>query len=112
MTGIRNFLFAIKYKWVLFQDRRMLRKLKRSQKFMRKYYNCPIRRERLKDQINRETWFGAQVDSGGHALAYIQPLTDYEVVSVLNAITGNLNMNPDAEPYTKSENWYTEKWSK
>lgn len=67
------------------------------------------RRKRLLDDINGETWVGAHIDTGGHLLAHLDPMVDYELVSVINAMTGETAFDCKG-CVTTDVNYYKKEW--
>jgi|LGVF01.2.fsa_nt_gb hypothetical protein len=74
-----------------------------------KLYSSEKQKAQLKIDINNDTWLGAHCDSGGHLLAELKPITDYEIISILNALKGNKSVTDDAVS-SKKETYYKEHW--
>ena len=72
-------------------------------------YKSDKDREALKVAINNDTYLGAHIDTGGHLLAELKPITEYEIISILNALKGVKNMN-DGVVSSEKETYYKEKW--
>ena len=76
-----------------------------------KVYNTPEKLEELRNAINAETWFGAQAETGGHALGGLKPLGDYEMISIKCVLTGNTTMFCGAVKTTILSYWEHEWFS-
>lgn len=70
-----------------------------------KVYDSPEGREELRNAINAETWFGSQIETGGHALSNCVPLGDYEIISLKCVLTGNKSMQNNVVSTRKLDYW-------
>lgn len=59
----------------------------------------------LMDEINAETWIGAQIETGGHALSVLKPIGEYEMISISCAITGRKTADDNAVRSQKLDFW-------
>lgn len=65
--------------------------------------------DRLVDEINSETWLGANIETGGHALSVLKPIGQYEAISIKCVITGQKTCN-DVTVKTKQVDYWTKEW--
>lgn len=72
-----------------------------------KLYETDNEREQFKIDINNDTYIGSYIDTGGHLLSSLSPITDYEIVSILNALKGAKSMS-DGAVSSEKETYYKE----
>ena len=63
----------------------------------------------LADEINSETWIGAQSETGGHALSKLKPIGEYEMIS-LSRVMSNLKSMDDGAVSTKNIDYWEKSW--
>ena len=64
--------------------------------------------ETFVNEVNSETWVGAQIESGGHALSTLKPIGDYEAISIRCVISGNRSATDDI--CTKDIDYWSKEW--
>lgn len=64
---------------------------------------------RFKTCVNAETYVNGYAETGGHILADVKPMCDYNTQSIINVLThGYLEIPPKS--YSKKEFYYRENW--
>jgi hypothetical protein len=74
-----------------------------------KVYNTPEKVEDLRNAINAETWLGAHIETGSHALCCLQPIGEYEMISIKCVLTDSKSMCEGAIK-SKIINYWKHKW--
>lgn len=57
------------------------------------------------DTVNSETWIGAQIETGGHALRDLKPLVEFEAISIKAVLTGRKSMSDGSIKTEKIDHW-------
>ena len=66
-------------------------------------------RDKLKHTINADTWIGAMSESGGHLLADVQPMNEYDTQSVINVLKHS-KLDAEVDSSSKKIQYYKEEW--
>ena len=61
--------------------------------------------KKLVDEVNSETWLGAQIETGGHALSKLKPIGDYEAISIRAAISNSKSCIEGSVSTTDIDYW-------
>lgn len=75
-----------------------------------KLYFNDENKEIFKHKLNKDTWIGAQAQSGGHILQNISPITDFEVESIVNVLKDEGEGELFTIKYSTKVNYAHERW--
>ena len=75
------------------------------------FFTGVAEKELFKHLVNGETVIGSYADSGGYIHSEMQPLCEYDTISVINVLRhGLLSAENTIIPQSTPVNYYTEKW--